>query len=127
MSGDWRDVLMRHEAEHKRIVEAYLKMAEEAKYRPAAPGDGMGNVYLTAEEIADPDILQKEAVKYADEFLREEDLHFTIGVSDFSTNRALVYTVEAARALCGVNHDLASTLLKMAAEETRAAKKERGT
>ena len=114
---------MRNEVERKRIVEAYLKMADVARYRPAAPGDGMGSVYLTEEEIADPVRLSAEAAKYAQDFLSQEDSHFTIGVSDSSTNRALVYAIEAARALCSPAPDLAIALLQMAVEETKASNK----
>jgi len=116
---------MRHENERKRIVEAYLKMAQVAHYRPAAPGDGMGSVDLTEEEIADTPRLAKEAADYAESFLKQEDSHFTIGVSDGSTNRALVYAIEAARALCSPDPDLALSLFKMAVEETKEAKRER--
>jgi hypothetical protein len=55
--------------------------------------------------------------------LSQEDSHFTIGVSDSSTNRALVYAIEAARALCSPAPDLAIALLQMAVEETKASKK----
>jgi hypothetical protein len=119
-------IYIQHKTERERIVEAYLKMTKVARYRPAAPGDGMGSVNLTEEELADPVRLAEEADKYAVEFLRQEDSHFFIGVSDFSTNRALVYTVEAARALCAPNPDLALALLELAVEETEAAKEKRG-
>ena len=116
---------MRNETERKRVIEAYLRMAQVAHYRPAAPGDGMGSVDLTEEEIADPVRLTKEATDYAESFLKQEDSHFTIGVSDSTTNRALVYTIEAARALCTPDPDLALSLFKMAVEETKASKQER--
>jgi hypothetical protein len=35
-----------------RFYQAYLMMAKEANYRPAAPGDGMGNTYLTKTQAA---------------------------------------------------------------------------
>src|ERR1035437_4042288 len=114
---------MANEGERRRVVEAYHKMAEVARYRPAAPGDGMGSVHLTDEQIADPARLDEEAAKYAEGFLSDENSQvFNIGVSDWSTNRALVYTIEAARALCSPDHDLAIALLKMAVEETKAGK-----
>jgi len=116
---------MRHDTERKRITEAYLKMVQVAHYRPAAPGDGMGSVNLTEEEIADPARLAKEAADYAEDFLKQEDSHFTIGVSDGSTNRALVYAIEAARALCTPDPDLALSLFKLAVEETKESKRER--
>jgi hypothetical protein len=116
---------MRHETEHKRIVEAYIKMAEVAHYRPAAPGDGMGSVDLTEDELENPERLSEEAASYADDFIKQEDSHFRIGVSDASTNRALVYAIEAARALCSPDPDLALSLFKMAVEETKESKRER--
>jgi hypothetical protein len=101
---------MGHEKEHGRICEAYQKMAGEALYRPAASGP------LSAEELADPDRLAKEASEYASHFINQEDkLYFRIGVSNFRTNRALVYTIEASRLLCsGTEDKRALKLLEMA-------------
>lgn len=95
-----------------RIREAYIEMATKANYRPEA-ADGSS---------ADDD-LKDEAVRYARRFIAEEDHHqFWIGVSDYTTNRAFVYTIEAARLLCGgalgVNHGL--KLLEMAVAEVKA-------
>lgn len=84
----------------------------------------MGSVRLTKEEAADSARLAKEAAQYADHFLAEEDSHFNIGVSDASTNRALVCAIEAARALCAPDPDLALSLFKLAVEETKESKKE---
>lgn len=68
----------------ERYAEAYLRMAKEARYRPKAPGDGCGNVSLTAQQAADRERLDREAWAYAEEFDREEnDLSFIIGCSDF--------------------------------------------
>jgi hypothetical protein len=39
----------------RRFCEAYLRMAEEARYRPQAPGDGFGHVCLTKAQVADPE------------------------------------------------------------------------
>jgi hypothetical protein len=85
----------------------------------------MGSVNLTEEELDDPVRLTEEADKYATEFMRQEDSHFSIGVSDFSTNRALVYAVEAARALCTPDPDLALARLELAVEETEGTKKKK--
>jgi hypothetical protein len=109
--------------EFARIVEAYKSMANEARYRPAAPGDGCGSVYLTKEECKDRELLQREAEKYAKQFIETEDKDFgkfRIGVSNYETNRALVYVIEAARSLCGGVDDLAVDLLEMAMAEVRA-------
>jgi hypothetical protein len=108
----------------QRFVEAYLAMVEHADYRPAAPGDGMGHVCLTTEELLDPERLAREAVKYSKQFDAEENTRrFNLGCSNFSTNRALVFTIEAARALCGGADDLAVELLQMALQEVRTHSK----
>jgi hypothetical protein len=83
-----------------RSIEAYLAMAERAQYRPAAPGDGMGSVFLSEDEAADPARLRSEAAQYASDFLGEEDEDkFSVGCSDFNTSRAFVWAIEAARLL----------------------------
>jgi hypothetical protein len=92
-----------------RIREAYIEMATRAHYRPEAAGGSSTD-----------DDLEDEANSYTKRFITEEQsTQFHIGVSDFTTNRALVYTIEAARLLCGgalgVNH--AQRLLEMAVEE----------
>ncbi len=105
-----------------RIMQAYERMATEAKYRPAAPGDGLGGIYLDPDQLADDGILHAEARKYADHFHKEEDKReFWIGCSCFSTVRAFVYTIEAARCLCaGCDfEDVARKLLWMAADEIK--------
>ena len=67
-------------------------MATDARYRPAAFSDGMGGGRLSEEQLANPDILDEEADRYARKFIAEEDTaKFTIGLSNYSTNRALVY------------------------------------
>ena len=107
-----------------RYVEAYTMMATEAKYRPQAPGDGMGGVYLSVADAKDPDLLRLEAQKYALEFNREEDTRsFNLGCSDFMTNRAFIFVIEAARLLAsGMKYsDLAIKLLRMAIKQIEAA------
>jgi hypothetical protein len=49
----------------------------------------------------------------------EDDGRFVIGCSNFTTNRALIWTIEAARNLCGGQDDVALTLLKMAIDEVK--------
>ncbi len=91
-----------------RYVEAYLAMATRADYRPSAPGDGMGHVTLTKEQSKDDARLAQEARAYAERFNAEENTRaFFIGCSNFDTNKALIWTIEAARALCGGNDGLA--------------------
>jgi L-amino acid N-acyltransferase YncA len=99
------------------FAEAYLAMAGEARYRPQAPGDGMGNVCLSTEEAANPERLAREAGTYAIAFGKEDDaLSFWIGCSDFETARAFVWAIEAARQLAsGVEgRGVAAKLLEMA-------------
>jgi hypothetical protein len=108
-------------------ADAYIRMATEAHYRPAAPGDGFGGIYLDADQLADPSRLQAEALDYAKRFEAEEDTcQFQIGCCDFSNNRAFVYTIEAARLLCsGIGgHEPARKLLMMAEREVEKHLKE---
>jgi hypothetical protein len=110
-----------------RFAQAYLMMAD-AKYRPAAPSDGFGNIQLTKDEIADEDRLYCEAVKYAAQFSLEEDRHaFWVGCSNYSTNRAFVLAIEAARSLAGGSefNKQAVKLLELAINEINAAEKRR--
>jgi hypothetical protein len=66
--------------------------------------------------------LDREAVDYAIRFAAEEDeLCFTLGCSNFPTNRAFVWTVEAARQLASGNagNETALRLLEMVTREVR--------
>jgi hypothetical protein len=110
----------------QRFFEAYLEMARVAHYRPAAPGDGCGGVYLTLAESQDAERLADEAIKYAIDFLIEENKRdFLIGCSDFETNKAFAWTIEAARQLASGSggNTTAITLLKMAAAEVERVQK----
>jgi len=103
-----------------RYREAYLLMAKEARYRPQAPGDGMGHISLTEKQLADPERLQREATAYALKFNKKENERaFWIGCSDFCTNRAFIWTIEAGRALAGGKPDLALDLLNMAVKDVK--------
>lgn len=108
--------------EFARIREAYLNMATEGRYRPQAPGDGMGSVDLNEEELADPALLDQEASEYAARFIKAEDAgQFDIGISNYQTNRALVYVIEAAKSLCGGQNQVSLRLLEMAIKEIKEA------
>ena len=97
---------------------AYLEMAQRVRYRPMAPGDGVGGIYLSREELKERARLEDEATRYATQFLEEEDTRsFSIGVSNFETNRAFVWTIEAARSLAAGDEGLARKLLGMAQKE----------
>jgi hypothetical protein len=107
----------------ERFREAYLRMATEAKYRPQAPSDGCGNICLTLEQFKDDARLQREADEYAAAFIKEEDdCRFMIGCSNFMTNRAFMFAIEAARLLASGDEGnaYAVKLLKMAAKEVEA-------
>jgi hypothetical protein len=101
----------------QRYREAYMMMSEF--YRPMAPSDGFGSIQLTKEQCADKARLWVEATNYAITFDKEEDTReFHIGCSNFNTNRAFIFTIEAARLLAGGDADhLAKKLLKMALNE----------
>ncbi len=108
----------------ERFSEAYLLMGERARYRPQAPSDGFGNICLSRDELNDTSRLMKEARDYALAFDAEEDTRqFHIGCSNFTTNRAFVWSIEAARQLAagGDGDQPALKLLEMATAEVRAA------
>jgi hypothetical protein len=113
-------------SEFDRIREAYLAMAKQARYRPQSPRDGGGNIQLSEKEARNQARLESEASEYAEIFLREEERTvFYIGVSNWETNRAFVYTIEAARLLCGTATILPTVrkLLEMALEDVRRAER----
>jgi hypothetical protein len=106
-----------------RFAQTYLMMAG-AKYRPAAPSDGMGNIQLTKAEYDDRGFLYREAVEYAAAFNQEEDADngFHIGCSNWETNRAFILSIEAARLLAGGGDDHAVRLLRLAIKEIARAR-----
>jgi hypothetical protein len=59
--------------EGKALIEqmegAYRRMAEEARYRPRAPSDGLGNITVPVEKLD----LNAEANRYARDWWVEED------------------------------------------------------
>jgi hypothetical protein len=64
--------------------------------------------------------LLREATKYAAEFSAEEDTNkFWVGFSNYPTNRAFVWAIEAARCLAGSNDKAALKLLEMAVQDVR--------
>jgi hypothetical protein len=102
-----------------RFAETYLMMVRIG-YRPAAPSDGLGNIQLSHEQFMDEERLYREAAEYALKFNCEEDgRSFRIGCSNYSTNRAYVLSIQAARLLAsGSDGDqYAARLLKLAIEE----------
>jgi len=62
--------------------------------------------------------LQRECEDYERRWDEEEDSNsFHIGCCDYSTRPATIFAIEAARALCGTNNDLAIDLLRLALDE----------
>ena len=105
------------EPTHAQIVSAYRRMAEEARNRPAAPSDGLGNISVPVED----ELLDHEAEDYARRWWKEEDGgQFYVGLCNYATRPATIFTVEAARALCGAQDDLARNLLRMRSPTSRA-------
>ena len=118
-----------------RYREVYLAMVKHAGYRPAAPGDGMGSIDLTKEQLLDAAVLEAEARRYAADFVNQDDeMSYPIGCPHFSFNKAFCLAIEAARILCAGpitipgfdNVAAARTLLTMAIEEIDTAQKEDG-
>lgn len=112
-------------SERERFEQAYLMMARVARYRPEAPGNGFGDVTLSKEQIADVLRLKMEAASYAKQFISGAEMSYFVGVPNYETNRALVFVIEAARCLCGVQDDVAAKLLKMALAEIKPVKRKR--
>jgi hypothetical protein len=101
----------------QQLASAYRRMDEEARCRPAAPSDGFGNITVPIEELN----LDAEAADYARHWWEQEEQDtFFIGCCNYSTRPATVYAIEAARALCGANNDLARDLLQIAIDELDA-------
>lgn len=107
------------------VVEAYLQMAEKARYRPQAPSDGFGHITVPLAELD----IDEEARTYAQSFWDAEDEHwFYLGCSNYSQRTAMVYLIEAARACCAADPALAADLTDLAVAELapqRHQKKER--
>lgn len=98
----------------KQIAQVYGKMAKTAHYRPAAPGDGMGNVSVVGP-------LPAEAATYASVWWEEEDSGvYNLGYPDYQLRPALIYIVEAARCMNGMDLGTARKLLRMAGAEMAA-------
>jgi hypothetical protein len=98
----------------EQVVEAYLLMAERARYRPAAPSDGFGHITVPLAELD----IDEEAREYAQRFWdQEDDKWWFIGCANFAQRKAMVYLVEAARACCSADPALAANLVDLAKAE----------
>jgi hypothetical protein len=108
------------EQTQQQIRDTYRRMATEARYRPAAPSDGLGNIAVPAEELD----LDAEMDSYAERWTEEEDTaRFHVGVCNYPTRPATIFAVEAARSLCGTADDVAVDLLRLALAELEKAEK----
>jgi hypothetical protein len=78
----------------RQIEDAYRRMADEGRYRPAAPSDGLGNITVPLESLD----LDKEASEYARQWWEQEDeCEFTVGCCNYPTRAATIFAIEAAR------------------------------
>jgi len=92
-------------------------MATDAKYRPAAPSDGLGHIVADEDELD----LDEEATSYAAKWMAEEDTaEFHVGVCNYVTRPATVFAIEAARSMCATADEGARDLLRMALAELDA-------
>jgi len=96
------------------IANTYKRMATRARYRPAAPGDGMGNILFPEQELD----LEQEQFDYIKSWWATEDSGtYPAGVPDFTYRPALIFIIEAARNLNGMAPEVARKLLVMAIEQ----------
>lgn len=87
---------MRNNADlHEQIAQTYERIERDARYRP---NDDVGRSVRTWSG-------------------EEEEQLFEIGCPDFADRPALIYMVEAARLLCGMEYAAARKLLALAAQE----------
>jgi hypothetical protein len=101
------------------VVDAYLKMAEHARYRPQAPSDGFGHITMPLAELD----IDEEAREYAQAFWdSESESWWFIGCANFTQRTAMVYFIEAARACCSSDPDLARDLATLAIAELKDQK-----
>jgi hypothetical protein len=81
----------------RQIERAYRRMANEVRYRPTAPSDGMGHITVPEEELD----LDAEARAYAENWWSWEDARkFTIGCANYEDRPTMIFALEAARMCC---------------------------
>jgi len=94
----------------------YFRMAAEARYRPKAPGDGHGNITVPLWKLD----IKDEAERYVRDFNKEEyEQIYDLGCPNYSQRSAFILLLEAARACCSADPDLALDLAEMAASNLR--------
>ena len=100
------------------IKHAYRLMAERADYRPLGTSDEFDTTPL-----ADID-LEPEMAAYVAEWWRQEDAStFRVGCCNAPTRPATIFALEAAKAMCRANDELAMRLLHLATESLFAVYK----
>jgi hypothetical protein len=106
----------------QRFFKAYIRMANDARVRMAAPSDGLGNVQLSEAELEDPQVLRDEALRYAERMYEcdEKTSYDIAGCVHGEWALALAYTFEATKLMCaGGNSRPIEQLLQMAIDEIR--------
>jgi hypothetical protein len=99
---------------YDQISSVYDRMATEARYRPAAASDGVGNIPFPEAELD----LDAERREYATSWMESEDEQsYWLGCPDLRLRKAMILAVEAARACCSADPDLTRNLLVMALQE----------
>jgi hypothetical protein len=99
---------------HEQIASVYLIMADQARYRPAAPSDGYGNITVPAPELD----LDAEIRDYAAAWLQSEDNgSYWCGSPDYPLRKVMILCIEAARACAGGDRDLPKSLIAAALGE----------
>jgi hypothetical protein len=94
----------------------YYRMAHEARYRPTAPGDGCGNVTIPLSQLD----LEDEAERFVRHFNKEEDeQRYWLGCPNYTQRSEFILLLEAARACCSADPDLALSLAEMAVSNLR--------
>jgi hypothetical protein len=91
------------------------RLAEEGRYRPAAPSDGFGGPLVPEEELD----LDAEAAEYAERWSAEEDRgQYRIGSCNKNDRPAFIFSIEAMRIIAGGGSSgHAARLLRTAADE----------
>lgn len=104
----------------EQIASAYKLMAEKARYRPAAPSDGVGNITAPPEKLN----LERESLQYAESWWDQEDKRkFNVGCCNYSTRPATIFAIEGARLMCAGStaNKTALELLQLAVEQLKSA------
>lgn len=100
----------------KQVEDIYRRMAEQAKYRPAAPSDGFGGLLVEDESELD---LDAEAADFAERWRDAEDSgSYHIGSCSKQDRPGFIFAIEAAKLVAGTgSNGHAARLLRMAADE----------